>query len=131
MTNRTASLLLLFVVAWLLTALMMAMVLSLLVRADMPSPWVMPASALLCFTGTLFVGRHAILPADIAGSRVRAWLTLSMIVGVGIAGVSLILWLVTAVGVRVRSGVTIALGFAGLWLAVRALHRGSWRLPLP
>jgi hypothetical protein len=76
MTTRTFALLLLFVLALGLSAVLVAAIQPMAVRFDASTPWVVPLAAIVCYSATFFAGRHYILPFAVSHSAVRALATL-------------------------------------------------------
>lgn len=131
MTTRTASLLFLFVIGFLLSGVLLAAVQPAAFRFDASTPWLVPAIAVLCYTITLFAGRGYILPHDMADSVMHALATVAALVtltmGVGLAGV----WMARAVIDGVPGVLVLALWFGALWIGVDALHRSRRQRRLP
>jgi hypothetical protein len=96
-TNRTASLLMLFCAALFTTGVLLALAVSAL---DRPSPWLLPALAVVSQIAAFYVGRDALLPREMAAARLRA------------AGTLIIRVVVTL-------GLAVSIAWGGLWIAGR------------
>ena len=128
MTNRTASLLMLFVAALIATGVSMAIAVSALEPTGVSGPWLVPAIAVLCYTTALYLGRHHILPRSLAESPARSVVTLGVMVVVtlsaAVVGARAAQW---AIGREVATpALTLTLWFVLLWLAVR--RQQNWHL---
>lgn len=100
MTNRTMSLLLLFVVSLLICAAVLAAAVPLAARADLSLPWLPPLVATIAATAVFYRGRGHLLPPAVATSRSRSLATLTVIVAVTLAGAVALVWSVQALAGR-------------------------------
>jgi hypothetical protein len=123
MTIRTASLLMLFVVAFGASAVLLAAIQPMAMRLDVSTPWLAPAIAVVCYSATLFWGRRYILPYQIAISAPQAWMTLVVLTVGSMALVYGVVWLARRYVVVIPGAAVAALWFTALWVAVQALHR--------
>lgn len=81
MTNRTASLAMMFIMALVSTAVLMAVLLWILDGRAAGGPWLLPVLAASCQVTVLFLGRHHVLTPDAAASAARAATTILVMVG--------------------------------------------------
>ena len=125
MTNRTASLLLLFVMSLIVTGVLLALTIAAMDRAALDmgvasGPWLAPIAAVVCQTSIFYVGRHHILPHALAAASARAAVVLIVVVTITMTLAVGSVWLLQqGVGGRfeVRS-VALPIWFALLWFAV-------------
>lgn len=127
MSSRTLSLLLLFVIGLALTGLALAATVA--AGAVVAGPWLVPFTAVICFTATLFAGRRFILPAGMAARTGSALGRILLVVAGSMTAAFGLMWLVQrAVGQPVPGPIPgVVVWFVALWLAVTALHRGGSR----
>jgi hypothetical protein len=120
MTNRTASLLLLFLVALLATGILLALAVRLLEGTAASGPWLAPLIAWVCQVIALYGGRRFILSRAVAASPGRSALTIILLVGGTMAVAGAVGWLVarTIGGRVVPPAFMLALWFVLLWAAV-------------
>ncbi len=126
MTNRTSSLLFLFVAALLTTGVVSALAVPALSRLGVPTaPWMWSAIALLCYVGVFFAGRAHVLPEPLARPAVKAlivvtaWIVLTM---TATAGVVAALRLVGIAPDGMAPGIVL-IWFGCLVLSTVLLHR--------
>ena len=128
MTNRTASLLLLFVIGLGLTGMLLAAIIAAF-GPSAASPWIAPAVASLCATTVLHLGRQYILPPHLVDEITRAVFTLWVIVSVALVAALGSVWLLERSVGRLMNvpSVIVPLWFGFLWMLVRRQHvrRGS------
>jgi hypothetical protein len=122
MTTRTFALLLLFVLALGLSAVLVAAIQPMAVRFDASTPWVVPLAAIVCYSATFFAGRHYILPFAVSHSAVRALATLVAVTVVSMGLAYGLVRLTRMVVVGVPGVVALLIWFGALWLAVAAVH---------
>jgi hypothetical protein len=124
MTNRTASLLMLFVAALIATGVLLGLVVTALDGTRWSGVWVAPLIAAVCQTIALYLGRRFILPPAVAQSRLHAAWSIVTIVAGALAAALLSVWAMRWVGARTFTmpSVTLVLWFIFLWLAVRRQH---------
>lgn len=124
MTNRTGSLLFLFVAALVATAVLLALGVSLLATRGGAEPWLAPVIAVLCQATALYYGRHYILPPVSARSAGRSAIIIAAMVvatlAIAMAVVALLQW--TSGRALTPPIVTLVLWFGLLWVAVRQQH---------
>lgn len=124
MSNRTVSLLMLFVVGVMSTGALSGPALRALTPAGEPGPWLAPLLAIGCCTATFFLGRRFVLPAATAEAPVRAAVTLLLLIGGSMLAAVVVVRSVRAVvGPVPGPAPLLVLWFAALWLGVAALHR--------
>ena len=125
MSNRTASLLMLFVAAVLVTGVVLAAALRSLQGTAIAGPWMPPAFAVLCFTTVFYVGRRHLLPYRLAASPGRAAATLAVLTSLTLAAaLGVVFVLRSAVGSAAEvPSVTLPLWFALLWLTLQRTRR--------
>ena len=131
MSPRTISLLLLCIVAFGIAAVAVALTTATTRPADVLGPWRAPLLGLICATGVFFLGRHHILPREIAQSSRRALWLLTLISAGSIAAVwGVVLVVRPLIGLVPGPGVLV-LWFGAMWWAVRAVHRSATQPRLP
>lgn len=128
MTNRAASLLMLFVAGLILTGPLLAGALRLAEGFGGAGPWLAPAIAIVCCTLVFFAGRRFILPPATARSTPRALGTLLIVVGGTMVLAFSAGWMLSSVFGRISAAVPVLiLWFAALWWALSMLHRTDRR----
>jgi hypothetical protein len=125
MTNRTASLVMMFIMALGASAVLMAILLWLLDGANAGGPWLLPVLAAGCQAAVLFLGRHHILSPGATASASRAAVTILIMVAstlaVAVAVVGGVRWLLGSV--KGAPVVLFAVWFALLWMMVQRQAR--------
>ena len=123
MTNRTTSLLLLFVSGLGVTGLLLAALIAAL-GSSATSPWMAPVVASLCATWVLYVGRRYILPPSLLTSPTRALAILAAIVSTALAVSMGTVWLLEWSVGRVMHvpSLIVPLWYAILWVLVQRQH---------
>lgn len=125
MTNRTASLVMMFIMALVATAVLMAGLLRLLDGATASGPWLLPVLAAGCQAVVLFLGRHHILSPVCAASAGRAAITILMMVALTLAGAVAVVggvrWLLGSV--KGAPILLFAVWFVLLWMMVQRQAR--------
>lgn len=124
MTNRTMSLLVLFVASLMICAAVLAAAVPLAARADLSVPWLPAVLAAVTAIALFYGGRIYLLPASVAASRVRSLATLTVVVCVTLAGAVALVWSVqTLAGRDLPVPVpTMIAWFLGLRAAVAMVH---------
>jgi hypothetical protein len=124
MTNRTASLLMLFVAALMTTAVLLALIIGAIDSVEAAGPWLAPLVAVVCQTGMLYLGRRFILSPAFTTSASRAAFTILPLVIVTLLGAYAVGWsLRWAVERAVAApALTLILWFALLSAAVNRQH---------
>jgi hypothetical protein len=129
MTDRTVSLLFLFVGALVVGGVLLAMVVAIVDGTPLSGPWLAPLIALVCQVAALHLGRRYILPHPVADAPFRAGLIIAarvtVTLAVSVAVVWLMRWVLQWVSDRSLGALTIMLWFALLWWAFRQLNRHS------
>jgi hypothetical protein len=131
MTNRTVSLLLLFVIGFLISGVVSALAISLAARAELPTRiWIVPLILFVTYVTVFFSGRQYILPHEIASSSVRALLVIAGWIGTTMLLVGAAVWAIrgTPLGVFLSAGTMTLAWFllllgSGVALANRAARR--------
>lgn len=124
MTNRTASLLMLFAAALIVSGPLVGIVLRVVPGQVSGSAAIAPAVALLCFTAVFYFGRRFILPPDTHRSSLRALGTLFAILAVTMVVAFGIGWVLNAaIGGISISVPAFVLWFAALWWVITMLNR--------
>ena len=125
MTNRTASLLMLFVAALVATGLLLAIAVNALDGSRTAGPWLAPTIAVLSQVTMFYLGRRFILPPAVAQSGVRSAVTVAGMVIVTLGLAVAVVWLLQRASGRAVAAptFTLLLWFALLWVAVR---RQNW-----
>lgn len=126
MTNRTVSLLMLYVGALGVAGVLLAMVVSIGGGSSELKPWLAPAIAVTCQTTMLFLGRRYILSHGLAEAAGRAGVALVSIVTLSLLGALGIMWLLHVIFGAVADSLNISLPlwFGFVWLGVR--HQQIW-----
>jgi hypothetical protein len=95
MTARLAMLIILFVVASVVSAVVLAVAIWILSRLGLsPGPWALPAATLIGFVGVFFLVRGYVLPPHLAAPAWRAAATLVLWIGVTFAIWQAAMWIV-------------------------------------
>jgi hypothetical protein len=130
MTNRTASLLMLFVVALGSAGVLLAMAVAALDRTAVSGPWLAPVVAGACQAVVLYLGRGYILPDAVAQRPGRAAVTIVSMVALTLAAAVGAVWTMRwASGVGAgASTLTLVVWFSLLWCAMQ--HQQKWHRPL-
>jgi hypothetical protein len=133
MTHRTLSLLMLFVVAFGVSAVLVAVIQPVAVRFALSTPWLVPLVGIVCYCATFFGGRRYILPYELANSSLRAALALAALVSVSMMSVYGVFWFARPIVGGLPGPFALLLWFVTLWTAIYVLHRAprQRRLPLP
>jgi hypothetical protein len=120
MTDRTLSLLMLFVAALIAAGVLLGILVGWL-EAARSAPWLAPAVAVLCQVTLLFLGRRFILSPDVARSAMRSAVTVVGIVSLSLAAALGAVWLVQqgSGGTLFSPALTLIVWFALIWIAVR------------
>ena len=129
MRTRTASLLMLFVVALLATGVLLALAVRALDGTTWSGPWLAPIIAAACQVVTLFAGRRFILSPVAAASPLRVAITLSLIVAGTMVIAAGVVWTVerTIGWILETPALILALWFV---LLSAAIGRQNWHAPL-
>jgi hypothetical protein len=131
MSTRTFSLLMLFLIALAVSALLVAMLQPLALRLELSTPWLVPLVGVLSYSATFFLGRRYILPGQIAHAPALAIGTVVLLTTLSLVLVWVIISLIQALGGGIPGGLALILWFVALWVAVGALHRTSRHQQLP
>ena len=129
MTNRSASIVFLYLAALVTTAVALALALALAPRvAASPGPWLMPVTTFVCFVAIFFLARDIVLPAAFAAPAWKAALALSLWMAVTLIAWRALMWaaapIMTAVGLnRGRSAMLLVC----LLVSVKLLERAGSR----
>jgi hypothetical protein len=129
MTIRTLSLLLLFVIAFGISAVLAAAVQPLAVRFGASTPWVIPVSAIVCYSATLFLGRRFILPLAFAHSPARALVMLIAVTGASMGLAYGLVWGMQMLVGGLPAVAGLAVWFGALWTALTVLELSARRRP--
>ena len=129
MTNRTASLFLLFAIATIATGVVVALGVTVATRFGISGPWLLPVLANASYVAVFFFGRQYILPEPIAHSRLYSLLTLTGMMALTSVVAGSIVWLLAAVfHTPLRGAIPMmAVYFVVIFVAIGAMHRALRR----
>jgi hypothetical protein len=132
MRNRTFTALLLFVAATLATGVLLAIVVFVGVRAELPLGWwTLPGTALLTFVPILFLGRRSVLPPPYSKPPLRAWATITACMGLTMVAAVGLAWVVTPFAVAIGFGPSAVVMWVGCAVVMRALLERVGARPRP
>jgi hypothetical protein len=122
MSNRTVTTLLLFLAAALATSVLLAIVVFVGVRAELPlGSWTLPATALLTFVPIFFLGRRSVLPPAYSEPRLRALATITICMGLTMAAAAGLAWVIKPFAVAIGFGPSAIIMWLGCAVVTRAL----------
>jgi hypothetical protein len=129
MTNRTVSIIILFLAATASAGVALALTVFWLTRQAMPTgPWLAPVVIFVSFVGVFFLARRTVLPAAVADPPLAALLALSAWIGATLLVALAVAWvlepLTMAFGIR-QAALIIML--ASLLASVGLFERGALR----
>jgi hypothetical protein len=132
MNNRTVTTLLLFAAAVIATSVLLALVVFVGVRAELPlGPWTLPGTALLTFVPIFFFGRRSVLPPAYSKPALRALAIITVCMGLSMAAAVGLAWIITPFAVAIGFGPSAVVMWLGCAVVTRALLERASAKPRP